>query len=138
MEQVYYKKGETKVTIYQLQTARKAYCIENIEKIYLRRPLFWFSVPLAVAFYHLRQFYGLYLYDYEHWVCIAMFTVVPLIAWFISTLNVTSKCLTSDTVMSGFRPTLKELKKATQQAINDANNRSRPITGRYYADMVDE
>ncbi len=53
MESIYYQKGANMVTARLFKTARKTYRISDIEKINLRRPVFWGAVPLAIACYYL-------------------------------------------------------------------------------------
>lgn len=137
MDQVYYQKGTSLVTSKLFKTARKTYRTTDIEKITLRRPFFFASLPLAVCSYYLRDGYSAYLYDYEQWICIVMFTAVPLVAWFIGTMSVTSKSLTDDTAIVGLMPRLVKLREAVERAIYLPDEAVQSKNDRQFADAVD-
>lgn len=138
MDQVYYQEGARLVTSKLFKTARKTCRTTDIEKITLRRPFFFASLPLAVCSYSLLDSYSAYLYDYEQWICIAMFSAVPLIAWFIGTMSVTSKSLTNDTAIVGLMPRLVKLREAVERAIYLPDETTQAKSDRYYTDLVDD
>ena len=78
MSRVIYQCGNVLVSETLFRTPRRSYRIRDIEKITIKRPLFWFGLPLAVGSFLLQQEFGDYLYPYERYACVFMFTALPL------------------------------------------------------------
>lgn len=122
MSNVIYRSGNLLVRDTLFRTPRRSYRIRDIEKITIKRPLFWFGVPLAVGSYLLLQEFRDYLYSYEQYACVFIFTALPIILWFIGTLSITSKALTNDSAVTGFIPNLKKARAALEQVIFSTND----------------
>ncbi len=117
MSNTTYKNGALLVQGNLFKTARRSYRISDIEKVNIKRPLFWLGLPLALGCIMLRIEYSAYLYDIEKQLCVVMFTAVPLILWNIGTLSLTSKSYRNDDAVMGFMPTLKKARLALENQI---------------------
>lgn len=102
-----YKRGSLLVRGNLFKTPRRSYRISDIEKVTIKRPLFWFGLPLGLGCLMLLNEYSLYLYEIEKLICVGMFTLMPLLLWNIGTLSLTSKSYRNDDAVTGFMPTLK-------------------------------
>ena len=109
-----YKSGALLVDGNLFRTPRRSYRINDIEKVTIKRPLFWFGLPLSLGSFLLNTEYAPYLYEIEKQICIGMFTVVPLILWNIGTLSLTSKSYRNDDAVTGFMPRLKRTRNALE------------------------
>lgn len=108
MKSSIFKSRSNKVRGNLFKTARRSYRISDIEKVTIKRPLFWFGLPLSIGALLLTTEYSPYLYEIEKQICILMFTVVPVILWNIGTLSLTSKSYRNDDAITGFMPFLKK------------------------------
>lgn len=117
MAQITFNKDGITVSTALLKTGRRSYRISEIEKIAIKRPLFWFSLPIAVGSFALLSNFRFYLYEFEQWLCLAGFIVLPVIGWSIATLNVTSKAYTNDVAAIGWVSTLSEARTALDKVI---------------------
>ena len=117
MNNIYYKDSRLMVADNLFRTPRRSYRISDIEKVTIRRPLFWMSIPLAIGSFMLLSEYSVYLYQDEKYMCLAMFTLVPLILWNIGTLSVTSKSYTNDDAITWLMPNLNKARNALENHI---------------------
>lgn len=121
MSNEHYKSGSLLVKDNLFRTARRSYRISDIEKLSIKRPMFWVIIPLAVGSFMLLSEYSPYLYQIEKYICLAMFTLVPLIFWNIGTLSITSKSYANDDAVTGFMPRLKKARYAIEECIVQQN-----------------
>lgn len=117
MNNVIYQSGRLLVSSTLFRTPRRSYRIRDIEKITIKRPLFWFSVPLAIGSYFLLKEYSAYLFEEEKYICLLTMTLLPICLWFIGTLSVTSKSYSNDDAITGFMPQLKKARHAIESVI---------------------
>ena len=117
MSNVYFNNGKLLVADNLFRTPRRSYRISDIEKVTIKRPLFWLGVPLAIGSFLLLSEYSAYLYQEEKYICIAMFTALPLLLWNIGTLSITSKSYTNDDAITWFMPSLKKARYALEDRI---------------------
>lgn len=117
MSNVYFNNGKLLVADNLFRTPRRSYRISDIEKVTIKRPMFWMGIPLAIGSFLMLSEYSAYLYQNEKYICIAMFTIVPLILWNIGTLSVTSKSYTNDDAITWFMPSLKKAREALEARI---------------------
>lgn len=117
MSDVIYQSGRLLVSSTLFRTARRSYRIRDIERITIKRPLFWFSVPLAIGSYLLLKEYSQYLFEEEKYICLFTMTIVPITFWFIGTLSITSKSYSNDDAITGFMPRLQKTRKAIESVI---------------------
>ena len=114
MNEVIYESGALKVTRTLFRTPRRSYRIANIEKINLKRPMLWFSLPLSAGAFFLLKEYGQYLYEFEQITCLVSMVGLPLIGAQVGTLSVSSKALGSDDAVIGSIRTLKRVRDALE------------------------
>lgn len=124
MQKIIYSKDDIIVSTALFKTARRTYRISDIEKIAIKRPLLWFSLPIALGSFALLSNFQSYLYVHERWFCMAGFILLPLIGWFIATLNVTSRAYTNDLAAIGWMPTLSAARNALDTVIFQTNYRA--------------
>ena len=117
MQKIIFSKDDIIVSTALFKTARRSYRISDIEKIAIKRPLLWFSLPIAVGSFALLSNFQSYLYVHERWLCMAGFILLPLLGWFVATLNVTSKAYTNDVAAIGWMPTLSAARNALDKVI---------------------
>lgn len=117
MQKIIFNKDDIIVSTALFKTARRSYRISDIEKIAIKRPLLWFSLPIAVGSFALLSNFQSYLYVHERWLCMAGFILLPLLGWFVATLNVTSKAYTNDVAAIGWMPTLSAARNALDKVI---------------------
>ena len=118
-----YKKGEILVTPNLFKTAKRTYQISRIERIQIKRPLFIFSLPISLFSFLLLNNYFDYLYLKEVFICCFLMTGLPLVAYNIGTLSVTSKSYTSDNAITGYMPILKDVRGALESVLYDSQSR---------------
>ena len=126
MDQILYQKGQILVTQRLFKTARRSYKIHYIERIHLKRPWFFFGLPISIGSYLLLNNYKEYLYQEEIILCLLMMLVLPVILYFIGTLSITSKSYTNDNAVTGFMPTLKRTRHALEEVLYEQDY-SHPI-----------
>lgn len=114
---IIFKTRSLTVSNHLFRSPRRSYRLSDIEKLSIKRPLTLICLPLAVGFYFLLQEYDTYLYEYEKWVCIFMFTLAPILSWCVGTLSITSKSLNNDDAITGYMPTLKRARTAIESVI---------------------
>jgi len=117
MSHVYYKSGKLLVSNNLFRTPRRSYRISDIEKVTIKRPLFWIGVPIAIGSFMMLTEFSAYLYEEEKYICIALFSLLPLILWNIGTLSVTSKSYANDDAITGFMPSLRNAREALENRI---------------------
>ena len=122
-----FNKGGLMVKENLFRTPRRSYRISDIEKVTIKRPMFWMITPLAIGSFLLLSEYSAYLYQIETYICMAMFTVVPLIFWNIGTLSITSKSYANDDAVTGFMPTLKQARYALEESIIEQSDKSKEV-----------
>ena len=117
MSKVYFDNGKLLVSDNLFRTPRRSYRISDIEKVTIKRPLFWLGVPLAIGSFLLLSEYSAYLYVEEKYICLAMFTILPLLLWNIGTLSITSKSYSNDDAVTWFMPSLRRARYALEERI---------------------
>jgi len=117
MSKIYFDNGKLLVADNLFRTPRRSYRISDIEKVTIKRPIFWMGIPLAIGSFLLLIEYSPYLYEIEEYICIAMFTIIPFILWNIGTLSVTSKSYSNDDAITSLMPSLKQARYALEQRI---------------------
>lgn len=123
-----YKSGSLLVKGNLFRTPRRSYRISDIEKVTIKRPLFWLGLPLSLGSFLLITQYAPYLYEIEKQVCIGMFTAMPLILWNIGTLSLTSKSYRNDDAVTGFMPRLKRTRIALEDRMFEIIEHENNIT----------
>ena len=124
MQKIIFSKDDIVVSTVIFRTARRSYRISDIEKTAIKRPLLWFSLPIALGSFALLSGFQPYLYVHERWFCMAGFILLPLIGWFVATLNVTSKAFTNDVAAIGYMPTLAATRNALDKVMFQLNENS--------------
>ncbi len=122
MNNVIYESGALRVTATLFRTPRRSYRIANIEKINLKRPMLWFSLPLRVGAFFLLTEYGRYLYDIEQTICVIAMVGLPIIGSQIGTLSVSSKARGNDDAVIGRMRTLKHVRDALESVMFTSTN----------------
>lgn len=117
MSNVYFNNGKLMVADNLFRTPRRSYRISDIEKVTIKRPLFLLGIPLAIGSFMMLSEYSAYLYSHEKYICLAMFTIFPILLWNIGTLSVTSKSYTNDDAITWFMPSLKKARYALEERI---------------------
>ena len=130
MKNEIYKSGSLLVSGNLFRTPRRSYRITDIEKVTIKRPLFWLGLPLSLGCFMLLSEYSPYLYEIEKQICVGMFTVAPFILWNIGTLSLTSKSYRNDDAVTGFMPRLKRARNALENRMFEINE--------YPNDMIEE
>lgn len=128
MQSIIFRKDDIVVSTALFKTARRSYRISDIEKIAIKRPLLWFSLPIAIGSFALLSGFQPYLYVHERWFCMAGMFLLPLMGWFIATLNVTSKAYTNDVAAIGYMPTLAAARNALDTVIFQANDKTNTVS----------
>jgi hypothetical protein len=121
MQNIIFSKDDIVVSTVLFKTARRSFRISDIEKIAIKRPLLWFSLPIAIGSFALLSGYQPYLYIHERWLCMVGIFLLPLLGWYIATLNVTSKAYSNDVAAIGYMPTLSAARNALDMVIFQAN-----------------
>lgn len=127
MNDTTYKSGSLLVRGNLFRTPRRSYRISDIEKVTIKRPLFWFGLPLSLGCFVLTTEYAPYLYEIEKQICIGMFTALPLLLWNIGTLSLTSKSYRNDDAVTGFMPRLKRTRTALENRMFEISERANTI-----------
>lgn len=122
MNEVIYESSALKVTRTLFRTPRRSYRIANIEKINLKRPMLWFSLPLSAGAFFLLKEYGRYLYEIEQIICLISMVGLPIIGAQFGTLCVSSKALGSDDAVIGSMRTLRRVRDALESVIFSTNH----------------
>lgn len=128
MQKIIFNKSDIIISTTLFKTARRSYRISDIEKIAIKRPLLWFSLPIAIGCLALLNSFQPYLYEYERWVCIGTMVVLPMIGWDVATLNVTSKAYTNDVAAIGYMPTLVDARNALDKVIFQASDKTDTVS----------
>ena len=124
MQKVIYQKRDICVTTNLFKTSRRSYRISDIEKIALKRPLLWFSIPIALGCLGMLNGFNPYLLAHERWICIAGMLFLPLLGWDFGTLTVTSKAYTNDIAAIGSMSTLADARNALDKVMFRVNDKA--------------
>ena len=127
MQNIIYSKDDIVVSTALFKTARRSYRISDIEKIAIKRPLLWFSLPIAIGSFALLSGFQHYLYVHERWFCMAGIFLLPLLGWYVATLSITSKACTNDVAAIGYMPDLAAARNALDTVIFQANYKTNTV-----------
>ena len=116
MQKTIFNKDDIIVSTALFKTARRSYRISDIEKIALKRPLLWFSLPIVLGCLAMFGSFDSYLYTHERWL-LAIMVFLPVLGWNIASLNVTSKAYTNDIAAIDWLSTLSEARNALDKVI---------------------
>lgn len=124
MQNIIFNNNGITVSTSLFKTPRHTYRISDIEKIAIKRPLLWFSLPIALGCLSLLLGFRPYLYEHERWICTAVMVFLPIIGWDVVTLSVTSKAYTNDVAAIGHIKTLAAARNALDKVIFQANDQT--------------
>lgn len=131
MTNIIYQSRRLMVSDTLFRTPRRSYKVSQIQKISIKRPFFWFGLPIAAGSYFLLTEFSPYLYSYECIACLGTMFGLPMVTWFIGTLSVTSKAFNNDDAITGFMPSLQKAREALEQVIFNTPSTFEPMENRH-------